>query len=377
MINNRGARFLDIVRQNNISKNALKEKCIKNGHDSSAIEVKDQSPKSSENDVIKSNVLDGNVKNYQLRKLSISMKRSIPCLEIGTTNKEKKAKHIDDVTSTKDVNSIEKNEVPITKLAYDTDMEFSPIEEKGSPIILADITIKPDTSSQISDVTTSEDIPIIEIVDSQDETLTFSDKTDMLNYITQKMSMDEVMESYANTTKNDTTKRQKIINDVTNNLSFDEVFQNIFTGINYRLSGEQNSFITNLIGSLSDVMQTNKLVTHKVLDTLSINHSDELLEHSLQENSVNMICDKLKLQNVINYIIHKINTTGQKDTKNCELKEMNKSLIMLLINCIESDSDQLTKEDFQLLLDVLFKNRPKIEIFDSMHNYLRKLLDRK
>lgn len=56
---------------------------------------------------------------------------------------------------------------------------------------------------------------------------------------------------------------------------------------------------------LSTAMETNSKIKANVLETLSENHSKDFLDHAVQENLSSVVCDRLNLYSVIDYICAK------------------------------------------------------------------------
>ncbi|XP_065366758.1 telomere-associated protein RIF1 isoform X2 [Calliphora vicina] len=56
---------------------------------------------------------------------------------------------------------------------------------------------------------------------------------------------------------------------------------------------------------LSNAMETNTKIKTNVLETLSENHSKDFLDHAVQENLSSVVCDRLNLNSVIDYICAK------------------------------------------------------------------------
>lgn len=56
---------------------------------------------------------------------------------------------------------------------------------------------------------------------------------------------------------------------------------------------------------LSNAMETHSKIKTNVLETLSENHSKDFLDHAVQENLSSVVCDRLNLNSVIDYICAK------------------------------------------------------------------------
>lgn len=207
--------------------------------------------------------------------------------------------------------------------------------------------------------------------------LIFNDKQELLDYISKNITVDELLESL-NKSEDKPTKYVELVDKVVGGIDFTDVIEKYIPTINTEsntLTMEQNSNITCIINKVSKMMQSNKSIKHKVLDILSEKHSSEFLDHALQENSTNRICDKLSIKSVANYIIHKVNV-GNNDDTDTSIEKLNSALIRHLVsNTVQNDKDLLsTKKETHELLTILFKNKPKITIFDTIHEFLRNVL---
>ena len=210
--------------------------------------------------------------------------------------------------------------------------------------------------------------------------LLFKNKQELLDYISKNITVDELLENL-NKHEDEPKKLVELVDKVVGSIDFTDLLDKYIPTKNTesnKLTMEQNSAITCIINKVSKMMQTNNKIKHKVLDILSEKHSSEFLEHALQENSTNSICDKLSMKNVVKYIIHKVNVGGNDDTE-LMVKKLNVSLIYQLVNStvkkLNNDQEKVCNDkEIQELLSLLFINKPKIDVFDALHEFLRQIV---
>ena len=231
-------------------------------------------------------------------------------------------------------------------------------------------------------ITTSEEMKTV--YESQElftsNHLIFKDKQELLDYIGNNITIDELLVSL-NKPEDEPTKYIELVDKVVDSIDFTELMEKYIPTKNTEsnnLTMEQNSNIIAIINKISKMMQTNNTIKHKVLDILSEMHSSEFLEHALQENSTNSICDKLSMKSVVNYIIHKVNVGVNNDTE-LLVKKLNISLVHQLVNNtvhkLKNEKEILCNDkEIQELLTLLFTNKPKIEVFDALHEFLRQIV---
>jgi hypothetical protein len=195
-------------------------------------------------------------------------------------------------------------------------------------------------------------------------------------YISNNLSVDEIFDQLTKA-EEASEKRKELIGKVVKSVGFEEFLAEYFTVPHSqasKLSQEQNEVITAVLNELSTLMTTNANVKHKVLDVLSENHSDEFLEHALQENSTARVCDKLTMPSIINYIIHKVNTTDE--NSEADMNRMNRAILQKLISNTNLVGREVLadRQETQELMKLLFRNKPKIDIFDTVHDFLRNIV---
>lgn len=226
-------------------------------------------------------------------------------------------------------------------------------------------------SPQNTDISTSDDT----MHSANDRKLSFKDKNELMDYITKNLTVDELFEKLTQA-EEESLKRKELITKVVKSVGFNGFFNEYFAvDKSQKLSAEQSALISSILTEISKLMQSNKNVKHKVLEILSEKHSKDFLDHALQENSTTVVCDKITIPNVVNYLIHKVNIaeTGENDI---EINKMNRSMIHHLVNNSHNAGKEIVsnKKELHELMRVLFKSTPKMEIFDIVHEFLRKVL---
>lgn len=226
--------------------------------------------------------------------------------------------------------------------------------------------------NQNTDISTSEISP--ESVQPETSGLSFKDKSELMDYITKHMTVDELFEKFTKTEKQ-AFKRKEFISKVVSNIPFTELIDEYFASDGKtKLTNEQSSILTNVLCEISTQMLTNNNLKYKVLNLLSKNHSDEFLEQALQENSVSSVCEKISMPNIISYLIHKVNV-NENDENEILITKLNSAMIRRLI-CNTHNDKEIVKcpKEMHELLSLLFKNKPRIEVFDLVHDFLRNVL---
>ena len=264
-------------------------------------------------------------------------------------------------------------------------LKYDNFEKLEDEVVIEEVIInKPVFELESSDeenpqntaITTTNDSLFISALIPENQ-LIFNDKQELLDYIGKNVTVDELLVSL-NKTEEEPTKYIELVDKVVGSIDFTDLMDKYIPKTNSesnKLTMEQNSNITAIINKVSKLMQSNNTIKHKVLDILSEKHSSEFLEHALQENSTNRICDKLGIKSVVNYIIHKVNV-GCNDDTDSSVDKLNVSLIHHLINnTVQNDKEILSNDkETRELLTILFKNKPKIDIFDTIHEFLRYIL---
>lgn len=229
-----------------------------------------------------------------------------------------------------------------------------------------------DENPQQPDITTSDDS-----IQSVEAKLVFRDKNELMDYITKNLSVDELFDKLTQA-EEESLKRKELIKKVVKTVGFNDLFTEYFSTTETsaaKLSNEQSALISGILSEISTLMQNNRNVKHKVLDVLSEKHSEEFLGHALQENSTSRVCDKITIPSIVNYLIHKVNVL-ETDENDALINRMNRSMLHNLINKTHDGSNELVADpkETQELMRLLFKNKPKIEVFDIVHEFLRNLV---
>lgn len=225
-------------------------------------------------------------------------------------------------------------------------------------------------SPQSADITPSSS------TDAADK-LTFKDKKELMAYISKNLSVDEIFEQLAQA-EEESLKRKELIAKVVKTTSFHDLVHCYFpvsAAQSTKLSSEQNEAISGILAEISNLMTTNSSVKHKVLDVLSEKHSTEFLNHALQENSTKRVCDKISIPNIVNYLVHKVNTT-ETDEIDSSIDEMNRAMLHNLITNTNVSGREIVSDhkETQEMMKLLFRNKKKIEIFDTVHEFLRNIM---
>lgn len=229
------------------------------------------------------------------------------------------------------------------------------------------------------DISTSslEDIPEqMNSSNSNNDMLTFKSKNELLDYITKNVSVDELLEKLTQM-EEESMKRKELIEKVLRTIDFPEMLNEILPlpeSRNSKLPNETIETTSIIINHISKLMKVNDRIKHKVLDTLSEKHSKDFLSHALQENSTTTVCEKITIPNVVNYIIHKANVCDENDM-DFEINRMNRTIMHHLIKKTADTREIISdQKETQELLKLLFKNKPKIDILDTVHEFLRNVI---
>lgn len=237
---------------------------------------------------------------------------------------------------------------------------------------LSDASLSP----QNTDVTTSDDSVAVTEQGADENKLTFKDKNELMDYITQNLSIDELLEKLTQAEES-SLKKKELVAKVVQSVGFKGLLNEVFpVGSTAGLTTEQNNHITAMLEEMSKLMESNRSVKHQAFEVLSQKHSQDLLDHVVQENSASAICDKLTLPSVANYLIHKVNLSQAGEHSDL-VARMNAVLIRkLIVNTQGASMSVVTRrEESHELMKMLFTNVPKMEIFDTVHDFLRKLLE--
>lgn len=234
-----------------------------------------------------------------------------------------------------------------------------------------------DENPQNTDISTTEvesTANILAAVENDANQFTFRDKDEMMSYVKDNISLDEMLKLYVNDELMP-TKRRQVMKEITEQIDLKELMDEYFPATNDEsLSDEQNKFVLSMLDHLSTLMKKNLRVKHKMMDILSEKHSDDFLDHALQENSVSHVCEKISIPKIVNFLIHRANACANEAADDAMFTQMNKKI---LCHLIESTSNRELVEDrkeAQALMTLMFKKKPKIEIFDTAHEFLRNLV---
>jgi hypothetical protein len=248
-----------------------------------------------------------------------------------------------------------------------------------------------DEDPQNTDITTSsiEDIPEQlsaeeeeedeemreEVIDeSESHKLIFNGKSELMDYISKNISVEELLERIAQAEEDESAKRKEYVSKILHTITFTEMLNEMLPLPDSKLSSmatEQIEATSNLINHISKLMKANDRVKHKVLDALSEKHSKDFLTHAIQENSTSQVCEKLTMPNIVSYIIHKVNVCDESDIS-FEINRMNRTIMHYLVKKT-SDAREIIadQKETQELLKLLFQNKPKIDVLDTVHEFLR------
>lgn len=213
-----------------------------------------------------------------------------------------------------------------------------------------------------------------------DSNLIFKNKNELLNYIKYNLSVDEVLDNLAQKEDPEPFKRKEILKKVVEKVSFREMFEEyLYGGIkveddkSVKLTHEQSTLVTSIANEISKVMANNIAVKYKVLDILSERHSNEFLDHALQENSSNVVCEKLSIKSIVNFLIYKTNVHDSNENSDL-INNLSKEMILHLVSNLNNFGTIANNTEISNILLLLFKNRAKVEVFDLLHEFLRNML---
>lgn len=237
-----------------------------------------------------------------------------------------------------------------------------------------------DENPQNTDISTTEVEPVSNILDDDEKSTNdanqfkFKDKDEIMSYVKDNFSLNDMIKLYVND-EMIPTKRRQVMKQITEQIDLNDLMDEYFPDTNdENLSHEQNKFVLSMLENLSTLMKKNLRVKHKMMDILSEKHSDDFLDHALQENSVSHVCEKISIPKIVNFLIHRANACANEidDAMFCQ---MNKKILYHLIESTSSNRELVRgREEIRALLGLLFMNKPKIEIFDTAHEFLRNLV---
>lgn len=207
--------------------------------------------------------------------------------------------------------------------------------------------------------------------------LTFRDKNELMDYITKNLTADELFEKLTQV-EEESLKRKELITKVVQSVGMNGLIKQYFSAVEggaAKLEPEQKDLVNSIVNEISKLMKQNKKVKHIVLGALSEEHSNEFLEHAIQENSTGVVCDKITVPKIIKYLIHKVNI-AENDENDALISGMNRSVLRSLINNTHDAAHEIVPDttETQELMRLLFKNKPKMEIFDTVQFFLRTLV---
>jgi hypothetical protein len=82
----------------------------------------------------------------------------------------------------------------------------------------------------------------------------------------------------------------------------------------------------------------------------------------------------LTLPKIINYLIHKANASETEENQ-VSINSLNHPMIYRLVNDITADRGIVSdRKETEELLALLFKNKPRVEVFDTAYDFLRKIM---
>lgn len=235
-----------------------------------------------------------------------------------------------------------------------------------------------DENPQYTDISTTEvdtSSPSIPLPTKTNE-LTFTDKHSLMGYVKDNFSLDELLQLYAN---DDASARRRTMRQITEQIDLVELMDEYFPAKaadadeeEENLSHEQNKFVLATLESLSALMKRNRRVKHKMMDILSEKHAEDFLDHALQENSTGRVCEKLTIPKIVNFLVHRANVSATDDVM---FGEMNRKILFHLVESTSVGREMVGgREEIRRLLTLLFRSKPKIEIFDAAHEFLRDLV---
>lgn len=274
--------------------------------------------------------------------------------------------------------SLDKDEI---KIENENEIKEESSEDSNS-ICLDHDYYEHDENPQNTDITTSslDDEEILEKVGNAEisaanNKLTFNNKTDLMDYITKNVSIDEIFEKLTQA-EEETMKRKEIIDKVLKTLNFSEMLNKVIPLSETKhseLTTEQLEATSCIVNHISKLMKLNDRMKHKVLDTLSEKHSKDFLSHALQENSTSTVCEKVTIPNIINYLIHKVNVCDNDDDIDFEINRLNRAMMHFLIKKTSNSRREIISDqkETQELLKLLFKGKQKIDVLDTVHEFLR------
>jgi hypothetical protein len=208
------------------------------------------------------------------------------------------------------------------------------------------------------------------------DVLIFTNKNELMDYVTKNLSIDEIFEKMT-LNEEKSFKKQEIIDKVMKSVDLEEILNNMLPLPESKLTKiptEQFDNVSTAISHLSKLMNLNDRIKHKVLDSLSERHSKDFLTHALQENSTSAVCERINLPNIVNFLIHKVNVCEGEEI-DTEIARMNRAIIHHLVKNTQTHHEMISDhKEMQELLRLLFRNKHKVEILDTVHDFLREMI---
>lgn len=201
---------------------------------------------------------------------------------------------------------------------------------------------------------------------SGDKKLLFNNKNELLEYVLNEnnFTLQEIFERMKKSKSNNAMREKLTTNCIQNFLEM-----NSSAAV---LTAEQNDLLLRNFEDISKLMKSNKFLKHNFVKLLSQNHLNEsLLDHALQENPLKLVLEKIGLPKIVNFVIHKTNSSQNEEDNFC-INKMNRILIHKLIS--STHSVLFENNEIESLLRVLFQFKPKMEIIEIVQEFIRSLL---
>ena len=183
--------------------------------------------------------------------------------------------------------------------------------------------------------------------------LVFKDKEAILEYMKNNFTAEEIFEKF----KEDQDSANQIVEKVVETVSFDKILSKYLeSGLEASITSSNHySLIKNVVSEISRIMNCNGIIRLKVLNQLSESHP-EFLDHALMGNSTFSVLDKIGTEKITHHLTVK----------------MNKEVILQFM--ANADLVVENSSGYHEILTKLFERTEKVEVFDIVHEFLRKLL---
>lgn len=195
-----------------------------------------------------------------------------------------------------------------------------------------------------------------------DAEFSFKSKKELFDYFTN--NIDELVvrdsERSAQDVGEDLTKT-KLISKFVQAVGFDTLLNEFSATISNDVPPtEQIRSILPIVGEISKIMKKNLKIKHQTIDILTKNHSEDFLDCVLQDNSTKTICDRIGMDQISSYLIHRANISEAEFDP--LLTEMNHAMIQKFIKMIKNTKGVcLKRQEIFDILQILFLNKPKME----------------